>query len=279
MARGLFSVSNLIKEREAQGNIASLFLKRIEEAVVKLEPEIKPSIYYKPSSLICMRQMYFTRLGIEQEEEKKSAAGIGICESGTDRHDRIQRVLAQMKNLGMEFEYIDVETYVKEHNLTDIEIKDKKGMETKCFNKRYNISFLTDGIIRYIPTNKYFIFEYKTEVSMKFRNRTEEEMVHRTQAACYSLSFGIDDTLFVYENRDVCEKKAFHYHSDYNEQKAKVIDKIKTCEEHLKNGKVPPKLTNKDIDPNFIGGKDRVSGPSAKICQYCKYKKECSKYL
>lgn len=279
MARGLFSVSNLIREQEAQNNVASLFLKRIEEAIVKLEPEFKPSIYYKPSSLICLRQMYFTRQGIAPEEEKKSAAGIGICESGTDRHDRIQRVLAQMKDLGMEFEYIDVETYVKEHNLTDIEIKEKKGMETKCFNKRYNISFLTDGIIRYIPTNKYFIFEYKTEVSMKFRNRDSEEMTHRTQAACYSLSFGIDDTLFVYENRDVCEKKVFHYHSDYSEQKEKVIDKIKKCEEHLEKGVVPPKLTNKDIDPNFIGGKDRVTGPSAKICQYCKYKKECSKYL
>ena len=279
MARGLFSVSNLIKEQEAQNNVASLFLKRIEEAIVKLEPEFKPSIYYKPSSLICMRQMYFTRLGIPPEDEKKSAAGIGICESGTDRHDRIQRVLSQMKELGMEFEYIDVETYVKEHNLTDIEIKEKKGMETKCFNKRYNISFLTDGIIRYIPTNKYFIFEYKTEVSMKFRSRESEEMTHRTQAACYSLSFGIDDTLFVYENRDVCEKKVFHYHSDYNEQKTKVIDKITKCEEYLAKGMVPPKVTNKDIDPNFVGGKDRVTGPSAKTCQYCKYKKECCKYL
>lgn len=279
MARGLFSVSNLIREKEAQNNVASLFLRRIEEAIVKLEPEYKPSIYYKPSSLICLRQMYFTRQGIEPEDEKKSASAIGICESGTDRHDRIQRVLAEMKSLGMEFEYIDVETYVKEHNLIDIEIIDKKGMETKCFNKRYNISFLTDGIIKYIPTNKYFIFEYKTEVSMKFRNREEEEAVHRTQAACYSLSFGIDDTLFVYENRDICEKKAFHYHSDYAEQKTKVVDKINLCEQYLAKGEVPPKVTNKDIDPNFIGGKDRVTGPSAKICQYCKYKKECSKYL
>ena len=67
MARGLFSVSNLIKEQEAQNNVASLFLKRIEEAIVKLEPEFKPSIYYKPSSLICMRQMYFTRQGIPPE--------------------------------------------------------------------------------------------------------------------------------------------------------------------------------------------------------------------
>ena len=151
MARGLFSVSNLVKEREANKNVASLFLKRINEAIIKLDPSKKPSNYYKPSSLMCMRQMYFTRKGIQPEEEAKDPTLIGICESGTDRHDRIQHVLAAMKDLGMEFEYIDVETYVKEHNLVDIEIKEKKGMETKCFNKRYNISFLTVGIIRYIP--------------------------------------------------------------------------------------------------------------------------------
>lgn len=279
MARGLFSVSNLVKEQEASKNIASLFLKRIEEAIVKLEPDYKPSIYYKPSSMICMRQMYFTRKGVPPENEAKSPSLIGICESGSDRHDRIQRVLSQMKDLGMEFEYIDVETFVKEHNLVDIEILEKKGMETHCFNKRYNISFFTDGIIKFIPENKYFIFEYKTETTQKFAKRDEEELVHRTQAAAYSLSFGIDDTLFVYEDRNFCNKKSFHYHVSDEDRQEKVVKKIKACEKYLKEKEVPPKLINKDIDPNFIGGQDRVSGPSAKICQYCKYKNECQKYL
>ena len=122
--------------------------------------------------------MYFTRKGIEPEKENKTASGIGILESGTDRHDRIQHVLDSMKDLGMEFEYIDVETYVKEHNLSDIEIIEKKGMETKCFNKRYNMSFLTDGIIKYLPENKYYIFEFKTEISQKFQSREKEELLH-----------------------------------------------------------------------------------------------------
>lgn len=279
MARGLFSVSNLIKEQEASKNIASLFLKRIEETYVKLEPDYRPSPYYKPSSLICMRQMFFTRKAVPPEDEVKNASFISICESGTDRHNRIQNVLAHMKELGTEFEYIDVETYVKEHNLADIEIKEKKGMETHCFNKRYNISFFTDGIIKYIPENKYYIFEYKTEVSMKFNKREEEELIHRTQAAAYALSFGIDDTLFVYEDRNICNKKAFHYHVDEKDKREKVVEKILKCEEYLAQNVVPPKLKNTDIDPDYKDGKDRVNGPSAKICQYCKYKGECSKYL
>ena len=279
MARGLFSVSNLIKKEEASKNIASLFLQRIEEAYVKIQPPYKPSIYYKPSSLVCLRQMYFTRKGIDPEGEYKTASGIGILESGTDRHDRIQHVLDAMKNLGMEFEYIDVETYVKEHNLSDIEIIEKKGMETKCFNKRYNMSFLTDGIIKYIPENKYFIFEFKTEISQKFQTREHEEVIHQSRAACYALNFGITDTLFVYEDRNFCNHKAFHYHVTEEDKKFKVTDKIEKVEQYLKEDKVPPKITNKDIDPNYVGGQDRVTGPSAKICQYCKFKEHCNKYL
>ena len=279
MARGLFSISNLVKEREAKKNVASLFLTRIEEAYTKLEPEYKPSVYYKPSSLVCMRQMYFTRKGIPPEDDLKTASSIGILESGTDRHERIQKILDAMKGLGMEFEYIDIETYVKEHNLSDIEIIEKKGMETKCFNKRYNISFLTDGIIRYIPENKYYIFEFKTEISQKFQSRNKEELIHQIQGATYSLNFGIDDVLFVYEDRNFCNHKVFLYHVTEEDKKNKVVDKIIKCEEHLKNNTVPPKVTNKDIDANYVGGQDRVAGPSAKICEYCKYKKECSKYI
>ena len=279
MARGLFSVSNLIKKEEASKNIASLFLQRIEEAYVKLQPPYKPSIYYKPSSLVCLRQMYFTRKGLDPEDDYKTASSIGILESGTDRHDRIQHILDAMKSLGMEFEYIDVETYVKEHNLADIEIIEKKGMETKCFNKRYNMSFLTDGIIKYIPENKYFIFEFKTEISQKFQTREHEETIHQSQAACYALNFGIPDTLFVYEDRNFCNHKAFHYHVTEDDKKFKVTDKIEKVEKYLQENKIPPKITNKDIDPNYVGGQDRVTGPSAKICQYCRFKEECNKYL
>ena len=163
--------------------------------------------------------------------------------------------------------------------MSDIEIIEKKGMETKCFNKRYNMSFLTDGIIKYIPEDKYYIFEFKTEISQKFQSREHEEVIHQSQAACYALNFGIPDTLFVYEDRNFCNHKAFHYHVTEEDKRQKVIDKIKTCEKHLENNTVPPKVTNKDIDPQFVGGVDRVTGPSAKICQYCKYKTECSKYL
>lgn len=279
MGRGMFSVSNLKKEQEANKNVASLFLNKLENAIVKLEPEYKPSNYYKPSSMLCKRQMYFTRLGITPEEEIQSASLIGICESGSSRHDRIQHVISAMPDLGMDFEYIDVETYVKSHNLTDIVILNKKGMETHCFNKRYNISFFTDGIIRHISQDKFYIFEYKTEATQKFTKRNAPDPIHLSQGAAYSVSFYIDDVIFVYEDRNFCNKKAFLYHVTEEDKRDKVIDKILEVENCVKENRVPPKITNKDIDPSFIGGVDRKAGPSAKVCQYCKFKKECSKYL
>lgn len=281
MARGMFSVRQLMKEQEASTDIASLFINQLEQAIVKLDPPYKGSNYYKPSSLVCKRQMYFVRQGLEQEEEKKSASSIGILESGSDRHNRVQHAINGMKDLGLDFEYYDVETYVKEHNLPDIEIigKNDNNLETKCFNKKYKLSFLTDGIVKHITTGEFYIFEYKTETSRKFVNRQHEEFTHRTQAACYALSFNIRKTLFVYENRDICTKKCFLYEATDEEKQWRVVDKINEVEKCLETKTVPPKVVETDIDPNATGGRDRVDGASAKVCMYCGYKKECNKYL
>ena len=89
----------------------------------------------------------------------------------------------------------------------------------------------------------------------------------------------IPDTLFVYEDRNFCNHTAFHYHVTEEDKKFKVTDKIEKVEKYLQENKIPPKITNKDIDPNYVGGQDRVTGPSAKICQYCRFKEECNKYL
>ena len=44
-------------------------------------------------------------------------------------------------------------------------------METKLYHKKLNMSFMTDGIIRY--KGKYFIFEFKKETSDKFYKEKE----------------------------------------------------------------------------------------------------------
>ena len=279
--RGMFSISKLKQQLEGETKIEKLFERRINEAIVKMtENEKSPSSpSYKPSSLVCPRMMYFIRTGTEPDTGKVDPASVGIFESGTDRHDRIQHVLDGMKDLGMEFEYIDVPTYVKQKKLKDIKIVEKKGMETKCYNEKLKMSFLTDGIIRYIPEDKYFIFEYKTEVTQKFQRREKQEITHEIQATAYALNFNINDVLFVYEDRNVCNKKAFRYTVTDEDKQTKVVKKIKYVEKCIKENTVPRKVLNEDLGIQGDYGNDRKCGEPAKVCNWCAFKKACNKYM
>lgn len=219
----------------------------------------KPSQTYKPSSIGgCERNIYFQLIGAEPDASKRSAMLVCIGESGTDRHIRLQQHIIAMKDFGIDCEYIDVEDFVKTRNLTDIEIISKDGIETKCYNKRYNISFLTDGIIRY--NGKYYILEIKTETSRKYWEHDNTRSEHLAQGIAYYLSFGISQVMYLYENRDALNHKA--YITQFDEQSLNdMIDKIKKIDEFVISNTVPPKIEDKHK------------------CVYCTYKKECEKYV
>jgi hypothetical protein len=104
-----------------------------------------------------------------------------------------------MKDSGMDVEWVDVEEYVKSHNLTDLEIRAKTGTETKLYNKKYNMSFMCDGIVKY--KGKYYVIEIKTEISSKFFSREGVDSKHYNQARAYSLNFDIPDVIFIYIRR------------------------------------------------------------------------------
>lgn len=218
-----------------------------------------PSKTYKPSSMNCPRQMVYQVLGILPTNTKLTYQFAGICESGSDRHVRIQQAIENMKNiLNIDCEYIDVTEFVKQRNLIDLEIKGKDGMETKLYNRKYNISFMCDGIIKY--KGKYYIFEFKTEIANKFYQRNAVDVSHYNQAKAYSLSFGIDRVLFIYENRDTLDKKAYIMEIT-DEMRTEIVNKIEYCNSYVKDLKIPPK----PIDV------------SKKACSYCLYKEKCGK--
>ena len=175
MARNsLKNVMRLIDVANNELSIEQQFLNDLINSIEKsAEAEsVKPSQTYKPSSMNCVRAMTYQVLGVEPDVASASYQFVGICESGTDRHIRIQKAIEDMKKvIGVDCEYINVADFVKQRNLTDLEIKGKSGMETKLYHKKLNMSFMTDGIIRY--KGKYFIFEFKTETSNKFYRRQD----------------------------------------------------------------------------------------------------------
>lgn len=218
----------------------------------------KPSLTYKPSGMNCIRQSYYQVSGFEQDASPSNYNGIAICETGTDRHVRIQDAVEQMKKNGMDCEYVDVAKFVKNRKLDYLEIKSKQGNETKLYHKGLNISFMCDGIIKY--HNHYYIIEFKTEGSSKFFSRKGVDHSHYNQAICYSMALNIPEVLFVYISRDTLDMKAYIY-TVTDEMKANIISYIEECDGYIKRKIAPP------IPENI----------ERKTCNYCSYKTQCRK--
>lgn len=215
----------------------------------------KPSQTYKPSSMNCIRQSYYQIIGKKQDQQQSNYVMVGICNSGSDIHVRVQSAIMNMVKNGMDCEYIDVADFVKTRKL-DLQVKGQAGVETKLYDKNLNLSFLCDGIIKY--KNKYYILELKTETSGKWWDRKGVDESHYNQATAYSIEFGLDDVIFIYINRDVLDMKSYIFHVT-DEMKQNLIGYIEECDSYIKKLAVPPKPDN----------------VSKKTCEYCNYKQAC----
>ena len=93
-------ILKLLKQSKQQPvlTIAELFVKDLEESIEEIHfTEKRPSsIAYKPSSMLCVRNMFY-KMVKPNVIKKDKASSIGICESGTDRHERIQQAVMDMK--------------------------------------------------------------------------------------------------------------------------------------------------------------------------------------
>ena len=259
MARNsLKNVFSLIEQAKESQSVETSFLNDLKRSIELTEEKNarKPSQTYKPSSMNCIRNMWFQVTGTEPDVANASACLVGICESGTDRHERVQNAVSEMKSNNIDCEYVDVEKYVKSRNLDYLKVIGKNGNETKLYHKSLNLSFLCDGIIRY--KGKYYILEIKTESIYKWQNRQGVNEAHYNQATAYSIALGLDDIIFLYINRDNTDIKTFMFHVT-EEMKQTLVGKIETCDDYVKKLTCPPK-------PEDAG---------AKLCQYCNYRNSC----
>jgi len=216
-----------------------------------------PSQNFKPSSLNCKRGCYYQIIGVKPDEGTASFNMVGICDSGTDIHVRTQTAIMQMKENGIDCEWVDVAEYIKEKGLDYLIVREQKGTETKLYDTRYGtyISFMCDGIIKY--KGKYYIIEIKTESSNKWYGRDGVDPKHYHQAISYSNSFGIDDVLFIYRERDLLNTKVFLYHVT-RQMKEELVSFITDVQGYVERQIVPPK---EDMP--------------ASTCRYCAYSNQC----
>lgn len=261
MARGsLKNVIRLLDEVQETLPPEQSFLQDLKRSIeiTDAKDSRKPSQTYKPSSMHCIRNMYYQRAGIEPDKRDPSYVLVGICNSGSDIHVRVQTAVAGMKSNGMECEYVDVANFIKQRKVDGVEIVSQQGMETKLAHSKYHLSFMCDGIIKY--KNKYYILELKTETVNKWFSRQGVDPDHMIQGTAYSVALGLDNVIFVYISRDTLDMKAFMF-TPTSDQKNALVGKITDCDGYVERHIAPPKPA--DV--------------SKKACTYCNYKMECKK--
>lgn len=260
--QSLKSVMRMLDEVNTESEVQDSFLRDLKRSIELTNEKNRrlPSKAYKPSGMKCIRSMYYQVIGVTPTDANSNYSDIGICNSGSDIHQRIQQAVLDMKDNDIDCEYIDVADYVRCRNLDYLEIVKEPDFahgdyETKLYHKTLNMSFLCDGIIRY--KGKYYILELKTEASFKFKVRTDVDPKHHSQGTAYSLSLGIDDVIFVYINRDLLDMKSYMFHVTDSMRQA-LVDKLQECDSYVERKQVPPK-------PEI----------NANVCAYCSYKSQC----
>lgn len=253
-------LKSLIKVAEGK-NAANVsfedkFIKEYGAAVQRQEERERqsyPSDYFRPSSMYgCDRMLFFQRIHSGSNGDQMDINLIEICNSGTDRHLRIQHLVEDMQGV----KCIDIEEAVKEAQQKGIKTEfvgwNKDHTEARCKNDELKIFFQPDGVINF--QGKDVILEIKTESTYQHSNRYEPKEDHKYQATCYGMGLGIDYVLFFYEDRNFCGKKAYLWKIT-DEMKATVLSKIQRVSKALEAGIPPEKDENK--------------------CTYCMYKHEC----
>lgn len=240
------------------------FLTDLQHAIVQRDTATtrKPSKWYKPSSFVCMRQMYFTRTEQEMDPPRSDYQGIGMADTGSRRHEAIQEVLLSMTD-STDWEYLDVADYVKmkqsQGKCMSLKIMGQRGAETKLFDTNLCVSFMCDGIVRRRSTDEYFLFEFKNQISFKYANKRCIDDEHIIQVTCYCALLDLSYAFVVYENRDVCELACPELLHVTAEMKQEMADKILQCETYVAK-LIPP--------PAYDG---------TKPCRWCSYQAACRK--
>ena len=125
----LGSLAKMVKQAQ-ENKVAEQF---ISDLIYTMEEEDRgavrtPSQSFKPSGISgCIRSLYYQLMGIAPDDTDSGVNLIGICESGTDRHERIQDYIAKMNKHDINCKWLDVGEYLKQKGVTDPQVISKSG--------------------------------------------------------------------------------------------------------------------------------------------------------
>lgn len=223
-----------------------------------------PSTSFKPSGMHCERTMYFVGKGYKPKAQQVHYNWNEAANTGSLRHEAIQTVLENMTNdPRYDWKYLDVGEYVenkhKQGLCLDVEVGEKQGMETHLYNKRYNLSFLCDGIVQQKSTGEYFLFEFKNKKSEKFKKEQWcFPMEHYDQVVVYCMCLDLEKVFLLMEDRNTLELSCPETFTVTNEMKENMKAKIDRVLDCISKEVLPTKSSNQGD------------------CFFCPYKEYCN---
>lgn len=243
------------------------FLKQYNKALLTCREEQEyPRTYTRPSSLgKCSRNIYYERTHADKDAKHYGNPWlynqVGILESGTDRHTRIQFVLKRMEEMGF-IKNIDIPEAIELANSKGINTRfhswNEEKTEARCVNDDLGIYFQPDGLVEMDGITA--IFEIKTTSCKKIaelRKTKTPFYTHIRQATAYAMGLGVDYVLFFYEDRDFTQHVPILYKIDELDRYY-IKTKLEHIDHHVECNTVPPAEKSTDN------------------CKFCEYKELCA---
>lgn len=221
------------------------------------------SSFYSPSSMQCIRQMYYKRTGEPRDASPVNYGDVGCAATGTARHEHIQDALIYLSKGSSRFKYIDVAEYVNHKQrvgkCTQLILGPKLGAEQQLIDEKRHIRFQCDGIIYDIQDKEFYLFEFKNQISFKALNKQSVDVAHHNQVAIYCAELDLNKALVTYEDRNSCTLYVPEVFEVTDYEKARIYEKVDSCENMVKQAIIPA----------------RPDDLSSATCRYCNYKSKC----
>lgn len=113
-------------------------------------------------------------------------------------------------------------------------------MEAEVVNKKLMLEGHSDGILKF--PHKRAILEIKTINARGFAQlKTKAKVDHIYQASIYAVELGMDEIVFLYINKDTCEKKEF-FEPVNKEAHANAVSIITGVQDAAKKGVAPERV-------------------------------------
>lgn len=268
---------DFLKQIDEFHSLDEIFDKEIEELLLleelnnlrnpkqlNFEPNI---VTFSPSSASsCERELYYKAINADKDELPLLPFQRRWVRNGSAVHKAVQKelLLAEkyLPNPAFTVMRLKNGTIAWEHNLKNVK-------QFKYDGVRFQIFGMADGILRY-KDGSIIGFEFKTKSTTisavgNYKMRDVQEN-HKQQAVAYSLLFGIDEFLFVYESlakdnwtkgEDARQDVRAFYFRVTDEMKENLLAKFARVAKYVERGEIPAPETDK--------------------CIFCPYKSLCEK--